>query len=200
MNAPPLLDFKKLEPTPLLLDADFSDFDCDDSDLNDFVKNDALKYQNQKIAQTTCLIYEGEIVSFYTLVCDSLRLTKKEKSKLFPWGKRGYDDYPALKIARMASKKKYQHMGLGSFMLRVILGMACDLNQKGIACRFITVDAYSKVKDFYLKNGFVPNLSDEQKNEKRISMRLNILGEIKDIIVETQPIFTDDEMVTDKVS
>ena len=64
-------------------------------------------------------------------------------------------------------------------MLEMTHAFAFDMNQLGIACRFITVDAdieYNpQTPDFYVRNGFVENLSNRSRNAKHtISMRKDI--------------------------
>ena len=56
---------------------------------------------------------------------------------------------------------------------------AFKMNEIGVACRFLTVDADIEYNpdtpEFYFKNGFVENLSNKRKNPKHtISMRKDI--------------------------
>ena len=53
---------------------DLSDFECESDDLNDFLKNDALKQQNEKLNLTKLIICEGEIIGFVSLLTDSMKL------------------------------------------------------------------------------------------------------------------------------
>ena len=175
MEAGHPLDHSRLKPISLSSDINLSDFDCGDADLNDFIKNNALDYQRQDIAQTTCVLYGDKVIAFYTLACDSLSLLKNEKRKEIPYPKRIYDNFPAVKICRMACVKDYQKKGVGSLLVNIILGMVWDLNKEGIGCRFITVDAYPERVTFYQKNGFKFNLAENITDNKRtMSMRLNI--------------------------
>ena len=53
------------------------------------------------------------------------------------------------------------------------------MNELGVACRFLTVDAdidYDKnTPEFYLKNGFVLNLNNKSRNPQHtVSMRKDI--------------------------
>ena len=69
-------------------------------------------------------------------------------------------------------------------MLEMERAFAFGMNELGIACRFITVDAdidyEPNTPEFYKKNGFVENLKYKQKKEVHtISMR-------KDIFVDEQ--------------
>jgi hypothetical protein len=83
---------------------DISRFDCGDEDINDFLKNDALRYQERKIATTTIFIHNDEIIGFFSAAADSLKLRLEEKEsaeldhKLLP-------EFPAMKIARLGETK-----------------------------------------------------------------------------------------------
>ena len=172
----PSLDHSKLIPTPLTSESDLTGFDCDDGDLNDFIRNDALRLQEQNIARTTCIAYDGKIIGYYTLICDTLALEKKDRKSIFRWPKTLFKSYPAIKLARMAFIKEYQRKGVGTVFLKVIKGLAQHLNERGVACRFVTVDAYPDKVDFYKKNGFEENLVPEEREKSdTVSMRFDIL-------------------------
>ena len=61
-----------LEFAPLSTQIDLSDFECDDTDLNGFIKDDALRYQSQHIAHTTCVFYNKVLVAYFSVASDSL--------------------------------------------------------------------------------------------------------------------------------
>ena len=176
----PQVDSSKIKLIPYSTETAFADFDCGNPDLNNFIKDDALKHQAQNVAETTCIFYEDEPIGYYTLVCDSLDgelITKSQKRKLFSQKKRSLQSYPAIKLARFAVKKEHQKKGIGSFIVKLIQGYTWDLKKKGVGCRFVTVDAYPQTVGFYEKNGFNYNIMDEkkQKSDDTISMRLDIL-------------------------
>lgn len=52
--------FKKLS-----VKHDLSKFNCDSEDLNDFIKNDALKQQNEKLNITNLVVCNHEIIGFF---------------------------------------------------------------------------------------------------------------------------------------
>lgn len=154
------INLEKLCPTDLTSSLDLTPFDCGNHDLNDFIANNALDYQRQHIAQTTCILYDGNIVAYYTLACDALYLSNKEKRKSgIPFVKGHYDTYPAIKICRMACINSFKKNRIGSYLIKLIIGKVYTLNSENrIACRFITVDAYPGAHKFYEKQGFVYNL------------------------------------------
>lgn len=52
---------------------DLSDFECESEDLNDFLKNDALKQQKEKLNLTKLITCDGEIIGFVSLLTDSIK-------------------------------------------------------------------------------------------------------------------------------
>lgn len=160
----------KLQYATLSSKINLKDFDCADNDLNDFIKNDALGYQLKYLANTTCVFFDDKLVGFYSLAADALNLEGSEKDGV----EKHLRTYPAIKLARMALDKTHQGAGLGTLIVEIIKGFAVDLNQKGIAIRFITVDAYPQKLGFYTKCGFLPNHTNKAKKSHTISMRYDI--------------------------
>lgn len=161
-----------LEPRILTPKANLKSFDCGDSDLNDFLLNDALYYQEQYLAHTILLYYKDILVGYYTLACDAIRLDVREKS--FFSKRKQIHSYPAIKIARIAFIKQYQSQGFGSFILDIVKGFVHSINKTEAGCRFITVDAYPEKVDFYLKRGFKYNIHKDYKKKNHPSLRLDV--------------------------
>ena len=60
---------------------DLNDFDCGDNDLNDFLKNDALPQQYEKLNVTKLVMCNREIIGYTSLLTDTLILKNiKDKS------------------------------------------------------------------------------------------------------------------------
>ena len=161
----------QLEFRSLSAELDVSGFDCGDNDLNSFIKDDALQYQEQKIAQTTCLFFRDRLVAYFSVCSDAIRLSDEEK-QAFPENKQ-IPSYPAIKLARMACVKDHQNCSLGKITLEIVIGMALSINKTGIACRYLTVDAYREREAWYAKRGFIKNESRPSKGPM-ISMRKDI--------------------------
>ena len=70
---------------------------------------------------------------------------------------------PSVKIGRLAVAKNYEGHDIVSDILNFIKIAFTNKNRTG--CRFITLDAYADVVDFYLKNGF-NFFTDKDKNDK----------------------------------
>lgn len=140
---------------------DLSEFDCGDEDLNDFLKNDALNQQKEKLNITKLVIYGNEIIGYATILTDTLilknikdeNLRTKIKSKLRVTSKNR--SIAAVKIGRLAIDKKYSRKGLGSHILRNILKNLKNISENKVGFRFIIIEGYAKAFSFYVvKNGF----------------------------------------------
>ncbi|MDR1763951.1 MAG: GNAT family N-acetyltransferase [Dysgonamonadaceae bacterium] len=148
----------------LELNTNIKPFESEDSDLNDFLTNDAKNYLAQMLAVTYLIETETETIAYFSLLNDNLKRSiqrdlSEEESKIWnrlnrkvPNRKRK-GTYPAVKIGRLAVSKKYAGSGFGKFIIQSVTSMYLDNEQKA-GCRFITVDAYSSAYGFYEKNGF----------------------------------------------
>jgi len=141
------IDLPSLVLSKLADDSDVSMFTCSDSaDLEDFLRSDA------KIS-TTYLVHSGtELVGFFSLsmgciVSDHVR-------KMLPDIEEPPQKYPALLLARMATRDGVQGQGIGYEMLKHVFALAFVLTDQ-IGCRFVKVDAKKDPRTirFYEKYG-----------------------------------------------
>lgn len=149
-------------------EVDVSGFDCGDSDLNNFLLDDAEHFQEKRIANTFVLEDEGNIVAYFCLLNDKvsrLEITNsrwKEIRDTFPDGKH-FRSYPSIKIGRFAVSSDYRGRNIGSLLMELLKDQLFE-EQGSSAFRFITVDAYISAIPFYLKNGF-KLLKEKDENE-----------------------------------
>jgi len=154
-------------------------FDCGDEDLNNFLIEDAKGFLNKRIANSFILEDEGTIVAYFCLLNDKIskqEVTNSQWRKIkdrFPDGKR-FSSYPAIKIGRFAVCKDFASQGLGSVIMDAIKQSVNEKSQYS-AFRFLTVDAYISAIPFYLKNGFIEMLS-EQENDTTRTMYFDMLN------------------------
>lgn len=196
---PPYVDWDKVLVCPIEpADADLiSGFNCGDADLDDFLKTDALPFQDFKIAQTYLAIEltelpEGEtrrrLIGYFSVAADAVRLTSGEKRKLRnESGQRMSNNkppvIPSMKLARIAVCEAYktEHCGCGTEMVRYACQLALEAaKQQG--CRLLTVDAYPDAVEFYTKLKFVENKASQGSSSKpkpprkTTSMRLDVFA------------------------
>ncbi|MFH1054707.1 MAG: GNAT family N-acetyltransferase [Candidatus Altiarchaeota archaeon] len=86
-----------------------------------------------------------------------------------------YKLFPALLIARLGVDKNFMLKGVGTEIIKTIIGLALKESEK-IGCRFIVVDAYSDAVGFYEHNEFKV-LSKKKTDSETIKMYLDLLRE-----------------------
>ena len=161
-------------------------FDCGNIDLNDFLSNEAAKYQKARLSVTHILALPTagqitEIAGYFSLLTDKLVFDPGDKKKRNVWKEFNKEHeihfnkhrktYPAVKIGRLAVASAFAGKGLGRIMIARIITMIANMNI--IGCRFITVNAYKDAFDFYLKNNF-NYLFDDDANEQTRLMYFDI--------------------------
>jgi GNAT superfamily N-acetyltransferase len=152
-----------------------SKFDCGDEDLNDFIFTDAMLYFKVRLATTYVLEDKNtnETIGYFSLAHDRISLTdfptnsayNRFRKQFFAQGKM-FKSYPALKICRLATDKKFRGEGIGKMMVNMIIASYQSDNKAG--CRFITVDAYADALPFYFKQGFLPLSSEDEDSSTRL--------------------------------
>ena len=153
------MDFSKLKQFQLRLETDIKPFTCAETDLSDFLFDDAKHFQRELMA-VTYLIEDHELnftVAYFSLLADKIIFNPEEKAT---WNKlnrkisnsKRRKSYPALKIGRLAVNEEYSGTGVGTFILDSIKYAFTTVKRLGY--RFITVDALTSATSFYEKNGF----------------------------------------------
>lgn len=167
------MDLSKLRQFQLTSDTDIKPFKCADSDLNEFLFDDAKHFQKELMAVTYLLEDMGQNVTaaYFSLLADKIAFNPDEKSV---WNKLNRNipnekrrrSYPAVKIGRLAVNEKFAGSGLGTFILDSI--KYAFANVKRLGCRFVTVDALSTAVAFYEKNGFQFFTEQDKDEETRL--------------------------------
>ncbi|GHT01565.1 N-acetyltransferase [Bacteroidia bacterium] len=175
-----MFDAKLLLSVKLEPDMNIKPLDCGDTDLNDFLFEDAKNYYDEMLGVTYLVEYDQkELAAYYCLFNDKIvfDFSGKDDPKRNWWKgfnkknkihfKKHRKTYPAVKIGRLAVDFHFKGNSVGSYILKAVITML--IGTRDIGCRFITVDAYSDSLGFYLKNGF-EFLSDEDENDKTRQM------------------------------
>ena len=162
--------------------SDLHSFRCSDNDLNDFLRDDALYYQQERLASTRLAYYHDTLVGYFTLVNDSIfadAITGEDGDGRFEARR-----YPAIKIARLATHDDYAGRGIGTHMVAKATGIVVNLS-KYTGCRIITVDSKQGRESFYEQFGFKRT---QAKALDTIPMYFNYHKYLKDISRLEQPI------------
>ncbi|MFQ6073434.1 MAG: GNAT family N-acetyltransferase [Methanosarcinales archaeon] len=149
MNKVSIID--ELQLIELAEDDDLSAFNSSSEDLNDFLKKDAWIYQKNLMGKTFLCKYKENIVAYITLLTDSIKV--KEIQNEDKEEKVHISYYPAVKIGRLAVDQRFEHQGIGTFLLKTAIGNAIELS-KYAACRFVILDAKRESIEFYKKQYF----------------------------------------------
>ncbi|MBO4371916.1 MAG: GNAT family N-acetyltransferase [Bacteroidales bacterium] len=157
---------------PLTKDYALANFDCGDSDLNEFLLEDAKHFLEKRIANTFILENEGRIAAYFCLLNDKVSRQEitnsrwKQIKDSYPESK-SFRSYPSIKIGRFAVAKEYHGSHLGSALMNKLkLFLKNEVSRS--AFRYITVDAYLSVIPFYAKNGFVELTKKEEDDHTRL--------------------------------
>lgn len=110
-------------------------------------------------------------MGYFTLVTDVIK--KNELVADDGEAEYKYQTYSALKIARLATHKEYEHQGIGRSMLLKIFSIWIRFSQY-IGCRIITVDAKPDAVGFYVRFSFHEAIVDQKKVRGRDSVPLYI--------------------------
>lgn len=165
-----LFNFIRLNPSTSI-----KPFNCDNSDLNAFLFDDAKEHLQELLAVTYLLENDRETVAYFSVLNDSIREIDTSKSRYkkilglipYPLRKR-YKSHPSVKVGRFAVNKNYQSQGIGSELIDYIKGYFLDNNKTG--CRFITVDALNNTRTitFYKNNGFEFLTEKDKSDDERL--------------------------------
>ena len=154
----------KIEPKDITIEKledkhDLSSFKSYEKELVNFLVEDALSNQKQKLSVTFLWFYEKNLVRYLTLLNDKINLEGNLK-EFFREKDIHYKSLPALKIGRLCVHDNFLRRGLGKLMLKFATQQANETSENRAGCRFITLDAKRNEKreldaiHFYKKIGF----------------------------------------------
>jgi len=145
-------------------------FDCGDKNLNDFLNTEeVIEYEREYLGYTHLVFYQGNLVAYFTVSLDGLRVEYLKSYKSFSkLSELRLESLPSVKIGRLAVAKDWQNRGIGRLLLKYIVGLALNM---GVfrAARLLTVQAKPGAIEFYKKFGF--ELTYETSRERRRTNR-----------------------------
>lgn len=146
---------------------DLSKFSCGVEDLDEFLKEDALKQQEQNLNVTYLAIHESEIIGYVSILADKIECKQIDNTI-----ESKYKNYPAIKIGRLAVNEKYKGLGIGNEILASICELIKEISEE-IGVSFITVDAYFNARAFYQKTHLLKKESTILKAKEKSTKRPN---------------------------
>ena len=154
-------------------------FDCTNQDLNEFFKNDALKYSSDLLGKTYCFTLDKDsdkIVCMFTVSNDSLKAddlpsSRKNKINMEIARPKQRKSYPAVLIGRLGVAYGFSRNGIGTQLMNFIKGWFLHSKNK-TGCRFVVVDSYNtpNATSYYLKNEFTFLFSTERQEKNYLKL------------------------------
>jgi len=137
---------------------DLKDFQSYEKELVDFLIQDALENQTNKISVTYLwYLKSGEFVGYVTLLNDRINLEGNLKD-IFRGKGIQYHSLPALKIGRLCVDNRFLRRGVGTLMIEFAVKVAYKIFNECSGCRFLVLDAKRDIENdpihFYKKIGF----------------------------------------------
>jgi len=148
-----------------------ANFNCGDTEMNQFLKEESFEEQKRGLNSTILLYYKGELAAFCSICCDSITLSPEEREtagQLPPYKN------PAIKLARLGRDIQYKKYGFGEKPVDYVKDLALNLCESQLGVRFITVDAYCNKVDFYRNLDFTENQRLQTNKRSTVSMRADI--------------------------
>jgi len=130
---------------------DLSPFDSGDAELNDFLKNDALREQTEFLSKTHLCFYRDRVAGFISMAADSVQVKRDKLDPSQIIDECEYPAYPCILIARLAVDKNLHGYDVGSYHLALAIGYAME---SPLGCRYLAVDPKDGALGFYEKFGF----------------------------------------------
>lgn len=136
---------EKLKPEDIKIEIVNKDYDVNgfksyEKELVNFLIEDALENQEQRLSVTFLWFYNEKLVSYITLLSDKINL-EGDLKEFFKEKGIHYKSLPALKIGRVCVDDRFLRRGLGRLMILSAIKIANEINKNKAGCRFITLDA-----------------------------------------------------------
>lgn len=144
------------------------DFTCGDIELDRFLHEDALAYEQHSLANTIIAFADGFAppVAFVSLAAHAVQLSAFELGELGLPFQPNFSSFPAVRITKLATHLERQSRGVGARLIELVEGLAFDGYS---AARLLTVDAVNRARTikFYEEVGFFKSsYADKPKAQK----------------------------------
>lgn len=152
MELPSRLEFRPLHQDDVVRSLSLGSTEF--TPLKTFLARESKRLQLEHLARTLVAVEPGgtRVFAYATLVCASVAVEKFAEGHRLD-GYR-YDDYPAVKLARLAVDRSLRRRGVGTSLLRILIGQATESIMPVCGCRFVVVEAKPGSVAFYLQQAF----------------------------------------------
>ncbi|MEO7032939.1 MAG: GNAT family N-acetyltransferase [Polyangiaceae bacterium] len=144
---------------------DWSGFDSGDQDLNEFIRDDAVRLIARDVSRVYVAYEDERPAGYIALLADTVILKTGERKHL-DLKHRDSKAVPAVKVGRLAIDRETRTRirGAGQTLMWLAFHHA-SLVRSRLGCRLLTVDAYKDSVSFYAQLGFVPCKSAPKDGE-----------------------------------
>lgn len=122
------IPYSELQIVPLTARHGLTSFNSASADLDEFLKNDSLRDQENMISKTYLCFWKEDLVGFVTLLADTIAVQSIHESEGV--GDYKYTKYPVIKIGRIAVDRNSERMGIGRFILLAAIGKAVSISKE----------------------------------------------------------------------
>jgi len=159
------VDFYGFNIEPFKETLDVRNFDCGNTDLNEFLTTEEVAlYENEGFGTTYLVYYKGSLLAYFTISFDALRVEYLKTVKSFSrLAEMKLESIPSVKIGRLAVDKKWQRRQIGTHLIKYMSGLAITMKGKA-GVRLLVLQAKRESIGFYDKCGFV--LTDKVGRER----------------------------------
>jgi len=144
----------------------------DYEDINQFLLNDALKFDIEQLAKTFLYLENNRVIGFFTTSA-SLSTIKKEYRKEKGITFNGLSEYPTINISYFAIDKNFQGSGYGKMLMKFVLTMIYENVAQYTGVSLVTVEALAGAKSFYMDNfKFESHASKNNKGKQDVALTI----------------------------
>lgn len=174
------INFEEIKIERLNENHDIANFQSYEAELVNFLVEDALDNQKNRISVTYLIFLKsGELVGYVTLLNDRINLEGDLKD-VFRGKGIAYHSLPALKIGRLCVDHRFLRRGIGTFMIAYSIKIAHHIFEEYAGCRFIVLDAKRNPENdpirFYKQIGFGVL---KQRKKGTTPMYLDLVSNVK---------------------
>ena len=145
---PKSVQIRPFEDTPAL-----KTFHSGNRDLDNFIRsNEVHDYEREMYGKTSLVYYDGKLVAYFTLATTVLRNEWLRTPVKGP-SEQIVRPIPSLLLGRLAVQQDLHRKGIGSYLLKLIVGKAIKLSET-VGVRLVVLTAYPENINWYGNRGF----------------------------------------------
>ena len=139
---------------------DIDNFECSNSEYENYIKGEAYEDQKISIAQTWVFVYKNQnVVGYVSIAMGDINKTQHEKLNHFP-----HTNVPGMLLGRLATHKNFEGLKIGQKMVDWVFSEAIR-HAKDIGCRILYLNPEQGVKTWYSKKMKFAHIKNKRKDD-----------------------------------